>query len=549
MIYNFKDEIIYNMSITQYECTLCTENMEDNDRIICPHCSIEICESCFQYSVTMEEKDPSCIYCKNPISIEFILSNNTTKWCKNTFLTYYSDLLLEKEKAKLVETIPKYRIIKDINQLKKSRQELLTNKKIENNVKKLNLVKDEFESKFKELIQKRNDEKKNLTISIEELENKININNKKEKKEKCIYITKCPNLKCKGFINSKYTCELCDTKICKACFMLKEDNHVCNRDDIESADLIKKESKSCPGCYVPIFKLSGCNQMFCTNCNTVFNWVTLEIDKGKVHNQHYFDYISSIRNSSEQIRIENAACGNIDDLYPRIIKYTRNTYIHNFYILINELHEEIIPIYRNNFKDKFEEYRIKYLSNSLSQLNWKKNLMKDTIHNEANNSYIEILEMYVTVSNDLIRKLCFEIDDILTKEEKEAKKVIISIFTSFNSLKYNNENLEFKLKNECEKNNFYIDQESRYFLLDYHLRHNIDWNNIDLSKHNLLDEINITITNLSSLIDFRSYVTNHIVFSKHFHKCLDDTYQTFGIDLIKNTKMIILKDLLKKYYY
>ena len=78
---------------------------------------------------------------------------------------------------------------------------------------------------------------------------------------------------------------------------------------------------------------------------------------------------------------------------------------------------------------------------------------------------------------------------------------------------------------------------------------NIDWNNIDLSKHNLLDEINITITNLSSLIDFRSYVTNHIVFSKHFHKCLDDTYQTFGIDLIKNTKMIILKDLLKKYYY
>ena len=61
------------MISNEYECSLCTEKIIDNDRIICPHCSIEICESCFQYSITMEEKDPSCIYCKNPISIEFIL--------------------------------------------------------------------------------------------------------------------------------------------------------------------------------------------------------------------------------------------------------------------------------------------------------------------------------------------------------------------------------------------------------------------------------------------------------------------------------------------
>ena len=48
-----------------------------------------------------------------------------------------------------------------------------------------------------------------------------------------------------------------------------------------------KDSKPCPNCYIPIFKLSGCNQMFCTNCHVVFDWISLKIDKGPVHNQHF----------------------------------------------------------------------------------------------------------------------------------------------------------------------------------------------------------------------------------------------------------------------
>ena len=39
---------------------------------------VEICEKCHQYSITMELQNPICVYCKKPLSIEFILSNNTT---------------------------------------------------------------------------------------------------------------------------------------------------------------------------------------------------------------------------------------------------------------------------------------------------------------------------------------------------------------------------------------------------------------------------------------------------------------------------------------
>ena len=38
--------------IDTYECNLCTENVIDNYRVICPFCNVEICESCFQYGFT-----------------------------------------------------------------------------------------------------------------------------------------------------------------------------------------------------------------------------------------------------------------------------------------------------------------------------------------------------------------------------------------------------------------------------------------------------------------------------------------------------------------
>ena len=65
-----------------YDCQLCEEKVEDNFRVICPFCNVEICEKCFQYSLTMELKNPMCIYCKKKLSLEFVLSNNETNWCK-----------------------------------------------------------------------------------------------------------------------------------------------------------------------------------------------------------------------------------------------------------------------------------------------------------------------------------------------------------------------------------------------------------------------------------------------------------------------------------
>ena len=53
--------------------------------------------------------------------------------------------------------------------------------------------------------------------------------------------------------------------------------HKCNEDDINTAKLLKKDTKYCPKCNFGITKISGCDVMFCTQCNTSFNWKTMEI--------------------------------------------------------------------------------------------------------------------------------------------------------------------------------------------------------------------------------------------------------------------------------
>ena len=169
------------------ECTLCTEKKIANDIIICPHCSVEICEPCFQYGLTMEIQDPICIYCKKGLNIEFILANNDTLWCKKVFLDYYSNLLLEKEKNKLMDSVPKFRMVLELRSLKKEVISLFTNKKIETSVKQLKLEKKEFDEKSKELIFERNKKKYDLNEQIKVLENKIydsRINKKKETENK-----------------------------------------------------------------------------------------------------------------------------------------------------------------------------------------------------------------------------------------------------------------------------------------------------------------------------------------------------------------------------
>jgi hypothetical protein len=125
----------------------------------------------------------------------------------------------------------------------------------------------------------------------------------------------CPVVNCRGFIMKvDMKCGICQSKICKRCREVvssrtreedggddqqlqeqrQEQQHVCDPDVCKTVSMLAADTKSCPKCATLIFKISGCDQMFCTQCHSAFSWRTGELvntNREIIHNPHYYDYI------------------------------------------------------------------------------------------------------------------------------------------------------------------------------------------------------------------------------------------------------------------
>ncbi|CCA61425.1 hypothetical protein AV955_gp068 [Diadromus pulchellus ascovirus 4a] len=88
-------------------------------------------------------------------------------------------------------------------------------------------------------------------------------------------------------------CQTCNTTFCVECRLPRGESHKCDSDSLKSIAAIKKETRACPTCATPIFKIEGCNQMFCTKCHTGFCWRTGSKITGEIHNPHYFEWLAS----------------------------------------------------------------------------------------------------------------------------------------------------------------------------------------------------------------------------------------------------------------
>ena len=88
-------------------------------------------------------------------------------------------------------------------------------------------------------------------------------------------------------ICKKFGCHKCHEVI----GMKKDDPHECDEDTVKTVAAIKTDTRPCPKCHCPIYKISGCDQMWCTQCQTPFSWRTGRIVNGTIHNPHYHHWM------------------------------------------------------------------------------------------------------------------------------------------------------------------------------------------------------------------------------------------------------------------
>ncbi len=280
------------------ECSICVEKCKTN--IVCPSCNNKdtiICKSCCERQIKTNINSPQCISCK-------------TVWNKGVITQlmgkkFYTDLENKQFEDYLTQQYTLLEADKTMLPVIKEQEE----KKEE--LKKIKAQKDEFRKKWQKSLRQYN----NMSHDLNKLGAKI--------QEKPKLLLKCPK-DCNGVISPESeTCTECGIDVCMSCgkkIPFKR-VHRCNPDDVETIKMLKKNTKNCPKCSVNIFKSDGCNQMFCTNCHTAFDWDSLKIITGGIHNPHYFELlregkITNQNPTATNVQISNFFNRPIEKLYP-----------------------------------------------------------------------------------------------------------------------------------------------------------------------------------------------------------------------------------------
>ena len=273
------------------ECNICLEkynkcikiddvSYRTGNKITCTKCDYSSCTHCTKKYILDSVNDARCMNCQHPWNREFLVNNFTKVFINKEYKNHREDMLFEREKSLIPATM-----------------EILDK---ENMIKELQREREIFRRKMEEKLY-------DFDVKIWNLENSSG----KRKRTNNTFIKKCCVDDCKGFLSSQWKCGLCETYTCKDCHevigkrVCNEDGttelppHTCNEDAVKTAQLLAKECKNCPKCSVPIFKIDGCDQMWCIECKTAFSWRTGEIITGHFHNPHYYEWLRQNNNGNE----------------------------------------------------------------------------------------------------------------------------------------------------------------------------------------------------------------------------------------------------------
>lgn len=428
-------------------CDICCENYNQSTRakITCEYvdCQYNACKNCVRTYLVGTTSDPNCMNCKKIWSDQFLVKNLNRTFCEKEYRQHRKDLLVDREISKLPETM----IFAE------------QTKKIRHEEKQIS----EIRSKILEL----NKQLKELKISTDVHNNNIyhirhGTDNNGKEPERRKFIMNCPHDGCRGFLSSQYKCELCENFTCPHCLEVigisKDIPHTCNPDSVASAEFIKKDSKPCPQCGIRIHKIQGCNQMWCTQCHVAFDYNTLKIDTGRVHNPEYYRYMrENNQNGTAPRNPGDLVCGGIIQVYqltrtilpiikqsiiisnPGKIELDNNTEYQIYDKYLNDIHRIIshiayydLPRIRTNVNtlEDNRNLRVNYILGEITKKELADKIYRNDIKRKRERELLNIYELLNLVGTENFNTLYNDASELVRKRKitlEEASKFLESL--------------------------------------------------------------------------------------------------------------------------
>ncbi len=277
-------------NMTNQECVICADKFTSHKRkkIGCSFCPFECCIECVKTYLLTQTALPHCMSCKNQWD-DAECDKKLGNFMHTKYRIHRKFMLFEGEKAKIPETMPAVENYLNVNKW---------NEEVKEKDKEIEILAIQM-SKLRK-------ERHKLVTDIDIVKKGGDI----KEKEKKVFIRACPQSGCNGFLSSQWKCAVCKINVCSECCEIKEEGHECDENILASAKALKKDSKPCPGCSALIFKINGCDQMWCTQCHIAFSWKSGKRVNGVVHNPHYYQWA---RENGGTVRQPGAAgpCGGL----------------------------------------------------------------------------------------------------------------------------------------------------------------------------------------------------------------------------------------------
>jgi len=235
------------------------------------------------------------------------------------------------------------------------------------------------------------------------------------------FVRACPDEHCRGYLSTQWKCGLCSKKTCPQCHVIMSDEHTCNDDDLATAKLLDADTKPCPKCATGIFKIDGCDQMWCTQCHTGFSWKTGRIE-AHIHNPHFYEWQ---RRNNGGIAPRNPA-----DLpcAQEITHQTTNTIRHGFILkglssqhqinsivslkkiekvieAVLHLRNVQLPTYTVNHVEDNLKLRVAFLRNRLTEKEFQVKLQRANKLYDKKKETGDVIRLFLQATTDIIFRL------------------------------------------------------------------------------------------------------------------------------------------------
>jgi len=330
------------------ECPICVKKTAVARNLVCPYCAYSCCKQCYQtWLLSSDETIPRCMNvprCQREFSSMFIFGE-----LSQTFRKQYTkklgriSLQVELQRLPLLQEYA----LQEIRHTQ--RRTWVT--RVSNLIGQLQTV-----------------------TRVLSAVNHVGPSAEPESSETSTTTRKCGLPECGGFLTSRWRCPVCETYTCNLCGVAKTgQTHDCDPGDVATMTLLRNDTKACPKCSVPIHKIDGCSQMFCVQCHTAFDWNTLRIERGRIHNPHYYEIQRQLANGREiprEVGDIPAGCADVEPIQARL-EIVRNLTANLQRLLAQHIDGTPIQNFVTQFHNNFTS-RISHLQNFEIQLQRQK---------------------------------------------------------------------------------------------------------------------------------------------------------------------------------